>query len=1035
MLTLKLKMKQIFKNKWFVSWTTLVLLLMFSSFATTKLHAQQRITGTVIGTDGTPIPGVTVLQKGTSRGTATDFDGNYSLELITGSKTLVFSALSYETKEISIGNKTNIIVTLAEDVAALEEVVVIGYAPIERKKVLGAISTVKSESIEQASPVQAFDAVQGKLAGVQILSNNGPGAGFDIRVRGVSTFGSGTQPLYVVDGQQLDDIDNLDPSDIASLEVLKDGATAAIYGSKAANGVVLITTKSGKSGKLSLDVSTLTGINTLVGDIAVANTAQRILYERLRSNNTNNLTTQERDSLSLLSRNSYDLQALLTRPAFRHQTNVALSGGGDKTRFYWNSGFLNEDGVVRNSDYRRINTQIKVDIDVTKKLKFGTNARLSYEKQNGINSGAVLQQIVERIPYFPLFEPNGDYVPTLFGRQNPLAQADLRTQDNRNFRAQIFNYAQLTLLPKLTVKSTLGINYRSNKRNDFTPGFLVGNGGTGDSNGRERQDLTYDIQQENYLNYKNSFGKHDVAAFAGMQIQKYFREYSDFSSIFNSDIVTTFNNATPGAIISNNFDERHNLYSLFAGVNYDFADKYLVGGTIRRDGSSRFGDENEFGYFPSATLGWRISNENFLIESNVVNNLLIRASWGIVGNERVGNYEFTGAFEPGFVYNGLSGVAPTRLGNSELGWEETESKNLGFDLSMFKNRLEINFDLWEKNTTGLLAVTPLPEESGFAGIRRNVGAVNNRGIDFSITGTLLKSKDFSWRSNFNIGLLENEVIKLDGGTPFDSGNYRIEEGQPIGNIFGYNNLGIFQYNESNAFTPEGVQLTPNFDNSGTFVNYTLNGSEYTGTVNQLRAANQTLQGGDVIWEDLDGNFIIDAEDRKIIGNGLATVYGGFSHDIRYKNFNVSLLFDYSLGQDIYRRYDETRNDLNSANETPSPDYILGSWREPGDITEYPRLSRVPQQRLRPNSFYVTDGDFIKWRYIRFNYSLSNKVLENIPGIKAVSINLALNNVLTWTNYIGYNPELGNRGNALQVNQDDLRYPNDREIILGLKVQF
>ncbi|WP_159447300.1 SusC/RagA family TonB-linked outer membrane protein [Cellulophaga tyrosinoxydans] len=1028
-------MKQNFKTKWFVSGITLVLLLMFSSFTTTKLHAQQRIKGTVIGIDGTPIPGVTVLQKGTSRGTATDFDGNYSLELITGSKTLVFSALSYETKEISIGNKTNIIVTLAEDVAALEEVVVIGYAPIERKKVLGAISTVKSESIEQASPVQAFDAVQGKLAGVQILSNNGPGAGFDIRVRGVSTFGSGTQPLYVVDGQQLDDIDNLDPSDIASLEVLKDGATAAIYGSKAANGVVLITTKSGKSGKLSLDVSTLTGINTLVGDIAVANTAQRILYERLRSNNTNNLTTQERDSLSLLSRNSYDLQALLTRPAFRHQTNVALSGGGDKTRFYWNSGFLNEDGVVRNSDYRRINTQIKVDIDVTKKLKFGTNARLSYEKQNGINAGAVLGQIVARIPYYPLFEPNGDYVPTLFGRQNPLAQADLRTQDNRNFRAQIFNYAQLTLLPKLTVKSTLGINYRSNKRNDFTPGFLVGNNGTGDSNGRERQDLTYDIQQENYLNYKNSFGKHDVAAFAGMQIQKYFREYSDFSSIFNSDIVTTFNNATPGAIISNNFDERHNLYSLFAGVNYDFADKYLVGGTIRRDGSSRFGDENEFGYFPSATLGWRISNENFLIESNVVNNLLIRASWGIVGNERVGNYEFTGAFEPGFVYNGLSGVAPTRLGNSELGWEETESKNLGFDLSMFKKRLEINFDLWEKNTTGLLAVTPLPEESGFAGIRRNVGAVNNRGIDFSITGTLLKSKDFSWRSNFNIGLLENEVIKLDGGTPFDSGSYRIEEGQPIGNIFGYNNLGIFQYNESNAFTPEGVQLTPNFDNSGTFVNYTLNGSEYTGTVNQLRAANQTLQGGDVIWEDLDGNFIIDAEDRKIIGNGLATVYGGFSHDIRYKNFNVSLLFDYSLGQDIYRRYDETRNDLNSANETPSPDYILGSWREPGDITEYPRLSRVPQQRLRPNSFYVTDGDFIKWRYVRFNYSLSNKVLENIPGIKAVSINLALNNVLTWTNYIGYNPELGNRGNALQVNQDDLRYPNDREIILGLKVQF
>ncbi|WP_242204052.1 SusC/RagA family TonB-linked outer membrane protein [Aestuariivivens insulae] len=1013
----------------------LLLVLVFSSFTSVNLEAQNRITGTVTGTDGFPIPGVNVVQKGTSNGASTDFDGKFSLLLQSGSQTLVLSYIGYKTQEVAIGSQTTLNISLEEDIAALDEVVVIGYAPIERKKVLGSLVSVKAESIEQATPVQAFDAVQGKLSGVQILSNNGPGNGFDIKIRGVSTFGSGTSPLYVVDGQQLDNIDNINPDNIASLEVLKDGATAAIYGAQAANGVVLITTKSGKTGKMRLDISTVTGINALVGDLPVANTKERLLYESLRRNNSTTLLGQERDSLSLLNRNSYDLQKLLTRPAVRHQTNVSLSGGTDKVKYYWNTGFLNEDGIVRNSGYKRVNTQVKLDINATNKLKAGTRVALSYENQGGIATGNVLQQLVERIAYYPLFEPNGDFTPTLFGRQNPIANAELRTIDNRNFRAQIFNYVQLEILPKLTLKSTLGINFRLQKRDDFTPSLLIGNGGGGTPRGRERNYLSYRIQNENFVNYKNSFGKHDVAAFAGMQITKDVREFSDFSSLFNDDLIQTFNNTAPMAITSASENSRNNLYSLFGGINYDFADKYLIGATIRRDGSSRFGDENEFGIFPSANVGWRISSEGFLKGSSTINNLLLRASYGVVGNQAIPNYEFTGALSPGFNYAGLGGVAPTRLGNSDLKWERTESTNLGFDLSMFKNRLTLNFDVWEKKTTDLLAITPLPEESGFAGIRRNVGAVENRGIDISITGTILKTKDFTWSSNFNIGLLENEVTKLDGGLPFDSGQFRVEEGEPIGNMFGYKNLGIFPYTESNAFTPEGVQLTPVFDGDGAFLSYTLNGAEYAGDIERLKAANRTLEGGDIYWEDVDGNFVIDANDRQIIGNGLSTVFGGFSHDLRYKNLSVSLLFDYSLGNDIYRRYDETRNDLNSSNETPGPDRIYGAWREPGDITEYPRLTRVPQQRLRPNSFYVTDGSFIKWRYIRFNYALNKKFLEKIPGVKALSFNLAVNNVLTWTNYIGYNPELGTRGNPLQPNVDNLRYPNDRELILGLKVQF
>lgn len=895
------------------------------------------ITGTILASDGMPIPGVNILEKGTNNGVVSDFDGKYSITLRGGTKTLIFSYIGYKTIERSVGAETLVNVTLEEDSQNLDEVVVIGYAPVERKKVLGSISTVKAESIEQATPVQAFDAVQGKLAGVQILSNNGPGQGFDIRIRGVSTFGSGTSPLYVVDGQQLDNIDNIDPNDIASLEVLKDGATAAIYGSKAANGVVLITTKSGKAGDLKIELSQTTGFNTLVGDLPVVNSQERFLLEKKRSGNLENLPRIERDSLSLLRRNDYDLQDLLTRPGVRNQTNISVSGGSDKITFFWNTGYLNEEGVVINSNYKRINTQLKLDAKVSNKLKLGTRISLTHQDKSGLTEGGVFTHLVERLPYLPLYQPDGTFTPTIAGRKNPLAFANLQVRDDRDYRIQTFNYAQLQLFPNLTLKSTLGINWRFRKRDDFDTRLIANRFNTGSNQGRVRQAMTYDIQQENFINYKNNWGNHDLGAFAGMQIQRYFIENTDFRSrILNNEYVQTLNNASPGSITGdNNLNERHNLFSLFAGFNYDYADKYLIGATIRRDGSSRFGDENEYGIFPSATLGWRVSNENFLKESEFLTNLLFRASWGVVGNERIGNYLFTGALEPGYAYDGISGIAPTRLGNPELSWEETESVNLGMDLSLLRNRLEINFDLWQKNTTGLLATTPLPEESGFTGIVRNVGAVDNKGIDFNISGTIIDSKNFTWSSNFNIGFLENEVTKLDGGTEFyPAGRYLVREGEPIGNIFGYKNLGVYQYNESNAYSDDGSRLTPNFDSGGNFTNYTLNGSEYSGNVNQIKVGGRTPEGGDIIWEDLDGDFNITADDRQIVGNGLATTYGGFSHDIRYKNLSLNFLFDFSLNHDIYSRWDEDRNDLAAGAESPGPERVYGAWFEQGDETIY-----------------------------------------------------------------------------------------------------
>lgn len=1013
--------------------------LMFFGLLSLSLTAQNKtVSGTITGPQGSPLPGVNVVQKGTSNGVSADFDGNYSITLVEGSNILVFSSLGFAEVEETVGTRTTINVTMQEDSESLDEVVVIGYAQVEREKVLGALSSAKSEQIVQAAPTSAFDGIQGRLSGVQIQSNGGPGAGFDINIRGTSTFSGGdNSPLYVVDGQQLDNIDNIDPNDIESLEVLKDGATAAIYGSRGANGVVLITTKSGKRGDITVDVTGLTSVTSLIGAVPVANTRQRLFYEDNRRGDNESLTGNQRDSLNLLFRNSFDLQDLITRAGIRNQVNVAVSGGGEKTSAYWNVGFLNDEGIVVNSDYKRINNRFKVDFRPNEKITIGSNLNVSFEEQNGLSEGQVFQQLVERIAYFPVFEPDGSFTPEIAGRQNPVAEANLRTIKERDWRGQSFSFAEYKITPSLSIKSTLGLNFRYIKNNQFNP-ILVNNPRSPIPTGSVRDRLNYDVQQENFFNYNNKFGLHTLGLFGGMQIQRFSFEGFEIEANFNSDDVQTFNNADPTSLAINTgrtINSDNSLFSLFGGFNYDFDNRYLVGATIRRDGSSRFGPENKYGLFPSATLGWRISNEAFLRDSNTLSKLLLRASYGVTGNQQIDNFEFVSAFAPGFIYDGISGVAPTRLGNTTIQWEETESINLGFDLGMFQNRLTVNFDVWRKNTTSLLADVPLAEESGYEGIRRNVGSLENRGIDLSVGGTVLQTEDFRWNSNFNFSFQENEVTELFEGTPFESGQYRVEEGEPIGNIYGFKNLGIFRYDESNAFTDDGVQLTPNFNASGEFVNYTLNGQEYTGDFNQLENANNVLQGGDIIWDDVDGDFNITADDRQIIGNGLPKFFGGFSNEFIYKNLSLSFLFDYTLGNDIYRRWDEQRNDLNSSNETPGPDRIENAWMNPGDITVYPRLNREPQNRERPNSFFVTDGSYIKLRFVRLNYNMPTQLIDRLGWLKGMSFNVSLNNFFTWTNYPGYNPELGNRGNPLQPGLDQLRYPNEREIILGLSFKL
>jgi TonB-linked SusC/RagA family outer membrane protein len=993
------------------------------------------VTGKVTsGDDNEPLPGVSVLIKGLTRGTTTDSEGAFSLPVPGPNSVLVFSFVGYVSKEIPVGNRTNFNVVLDEDLKSLEEVVVVGYNTTARKNILGSVGSVKADQIEQTTPVNAFDAVQGRLAGVQISSNGGPGAGAEIRIRGTSTFSGGVNPLYIVDGQQLDDIDNLNPADIASIEVLKDGASAAIYGSKSANGVVIITTKTGKPGELKLDVDYTRVYSTLASSIPTANTRQRFFYENVRSGNAPDV--RNADSLSMVYQNSHDLQALLTKTGIRDQVNVSLSGGSPKMRFYWNNGYMNEAGVVLNSNYSRFNSRYKLNLELNKRINAGTTLNLSYEMTKGLNENTVFQQIAERIPYFPIFEPNGSYTPEIAGRQNPIAEALFTRRDQRNFRAQAFNFLELEILPSLTFKTTLGVNFRLRKDNDFDPSIVqtVGRPATGS----ESQALSYDILQENYFNFRKKIGNHSFGALVGMSTQRWNDEISNLRAIaFLSDNIETFNNVSELNLGQTNTDKyRHSLLGVFGDLSYDYKGKYLLKGTLRRDGSSRFGADKRFGYFPSFSAGWRISDEEFLKGGAFFDNLLLRASYATTGNERIGNYESLLLYRPGFYYDGTNGVATFQLSNPNLGWESTISSNVGLDLSILKSRLTLSVDFWKKVTRDLLYDVPLPEESGFTDVRQNIGSVENRGIDLNLGGIVFRKGSFEWFSSFNISFIQNKVLELADEDGFQSGNFFIKEGEPLGNFFGYKNLGVFPTSDHNAFANDGTQLSPVFDDAGKLSGYTLGGSPYSGKVNKLRVGGNTLGGGDIQWQDLDNNFVIDGFDRQVIGNGLPKIFGGFTNEFKYKAFTLATLIDYQFGNEIFRNYDQQRNDLNSANETPGPERIEGAWLKNGDIAEYATLDRNrTQNRLGPNSQYVSKGEYIRLRSIRLNYRLPGRIAKKAGFIDNASVFASVNNIVTFTNYPGFNPELGSRGNALQIGQDNLRYPNKRDFVVGVKIGF
>lgn len=1008
------------------------------------------VKGVVLDEAGETLPGATVTEKGTKNVAATDLDGKFTIKVSKNGATLIVSYVGYVTKEVT--SKPDMKVILSENSKNLDEVVVVGYGTMKKRDVTGAISSISSKDIEQKMATNVFEALQGQTAGIQIISGSGqPGETSSIKIRGTSTFSAdGVKPLYIVDGIPLDDIDGINPTDIASMEILKDAASAAIYGSRSANGVIIITTKQGEAGKPRIDVKYNHSWGTLSHKLAQANRADRRYYDNARrqyflDNNIGNADESIQmiqDSLNVFFNVDNDYQDMILQTAQKDQVDISVGGGSDKIKYFINTGYFNERGIVPNTAFQRLTTRINSDYKPVKWMNMGSRIALTYSKKEGINENALLNAMLSRRPYFSTYYPDGSLVGVFNGQKNPIAQVEYTTDFTDAYKGNFYQFFEFDIYKGLKFRTNINANFSLSKRKKLYPSIITDEWQKSNEGGSYNY-LGWNWMNEDYFSYSHKWGDHNFSAMAGFSAQRWSNQNEILVGTNSStDYIYTMNafasNLTQTS--TGTWQTSHSLASLFARITYDYKGRYLLTANVRRDGSSRFAENNKWGNFPSASVGWRISDEKFMqFAKPALDDAKIRVSYGVTGNESIGNYDYVYTYSPSTIYDGVGGVSATRIGKDNLKWEETKQFDIGLDLSFWNSRLTATFDYYDKYTSGLLADYELPKESGFSTMKTNVGEVSNRGFEVAIAGDIIRTKNFRWNASFNISRNINQIERLSEGKAYLEGDlWWMQEGGRIGDFYGYKYINVFQYDESNAFA-EGSwqQLTPVFEN-GVFQNkYLLNGTEYTGKVLQKTLPNgKPFRGGDINWEEPEGSRdgIIDDNDRMIIGNALPDVTGGLSTQFTYKDWSLFISFYYSLGGEIYNFGEHNRNMFKYTGTTPSPDVIYNTWLKQGDIALYPRPYNDEYDNARyANSFYVEDGSFIRLQNVRLSYNLPKNWCRKC-GVKGINLYAFVNNALTWTKYSGFDPEFST-SDPLQIGRDNYRYPKKREYGVGMSVNF
>ncbi|REG90117.1 SusC/RagA family TonB-linked outer membrane protein [Winogradskyella sediminis] len=973
---------------------TVILLAML---VISTVHAQEKtISGNVTDSGGLPIPGVSVIIKGTTTGTTTDFDGFYQLKgSYTDTSIVVFSYIGMTTVERLVGTEDEINVVLEEDLQMLNEVVVVGYGTQEKKDITGSVSIVDSESFESRPNTQVGSLLQGQSAGVQVTSNSGkPSAGFSIRIRGTNSINAGSEPLYVVDGVPTTDTRSINPSDIDSISILKDASSTAIYGAQGANGVVLITTKRGTTDKPKISLDTYTGFNEVWKTISVLN------GEQYRDLMTEMGLTTDWDSYTERT----DWQDEIFQSGFSQNYQLSLSGRSDGTNYYVSAGYVSQEGAIRSSELDRSNFKINLDQKVTDWLKIGTRiAYTSYRDvditdNTNVNSGGVLLGALTTPSIIGIYNEDGSFTSNPFQNwENPLSSTDGSEREYNSQRLLGNIYLDATFLKDFTYRFNYGIDNSNGIYDFFLDPFRTGYGRALNGQSINTTNSTKYYIVENTLNYKKNINKHNIEVLLGSVNQKYLWENSSIETRnFASESVTTPNGGSEIFGASATKSEKSNT-SFISRLNYAFDDKYLLTANFRADGSSTFGPDERWGYFPSFSLGWRVSNENFLENVDFISDLKIRAGWGIVGNDQIGNYAYLGTVGSGANYP-IGGVAqpgtyPGTIENLSLKWEESEQTNVGIDIQFLDNRIGFTADAYVKNTSDLLLNAPLPTSTGFSSAIQNIGELQNKGLEFTLNTKNILSDKFEWSSGFNISFNENEVTNLVGqellqGSIAGRGEATlVKEGLPLGTLYGY----IFG----------GVDPTT--------------GNAY------------------YINQNGESTFTPDADDRVIIGDANPDFFYSVTNTISYKGFDLFVFLQGSQGNDILNA---TRIELEGMSDPKNQSTeVLNRWRQPGDITDIPRSSFGNTDNSRISTRFVEDGSYLRFKAITLSYNFPESMIQHAK-LSALKLYVTGENMFTITNYSGYDPEVNSFGSSNTVRGIDFgTYPQTRNLIFGMSVTF
>ncbi|WP_420148027.1 SusC/RagA family TonB-linked outer membrane protein [Spirosoma sp.] len=1021
----------------------LLILSIFTMGVWAKVPADQPVSGTVLDEKGSPLVGVNIQIRGTSRGTTSDARGGYRIEVPNGNAVLVFSYIGYRKQEITVNNQSIINVSLEADAGSLEEVVVVGYGTQKRSSLTGAVSTVTPKEITALPVPNVASALQGRVPGVSVVNNGGPGSAPIVQIRGVGSINYASGPLYVIDGVPTGDLNSFNTNDIESLEVLKDASSAAIYGSRAANGVILITTKKGgRDSKIRVTLDSYVGTQSAWRKVDVLNRDQYVQYATALTTNAgialpsrlSNLNTPIYDGATQTfaqTETNWQNEIFQNAPIAQHQ--LSLSGGNAVSRFFASGAYFKQDGIMVGTNFERGSLRLNSDHQVAKFLTIGQTLTAAYSNQRGETTGdrSQVMHAIRMMPYWPTTDPTkaGGYsAPTAADGsdpENPLRAPNMDITRTKFLKAFATVYADVRLTSFLKYRFNYGVDLGFSNGSTFNP--IYNDGYIQRVSATVSQTRNTNISQviTNQLTFDKTFGKHTLNALAVVETQKILSTGFTGSGVRPNNDLDVIQGVSNPSVSSTRAEI--DLLSYVGRVNYDYDGKYLISASIRRDGSSLFAPGNKWGNFPSASVGWRINQENFMKGLTNLSELKLRVSYGKTGFNGIANYAWQSlvsadATQYPFGSATTLGSFFNTLGNTELKWETTDMVNGGIDLGLFNNKITFTGEIYNRFTDGLILAVPIPNSIGYSNAPvANIGSMKNWGYEFQAGYNYAKG-DLRWNLSANVGITRNRVLSLAtptaaiyAGLNADYGGFDItktEVGQPIQSFYGWKVDGIFQ-NQAEINAANAVD-----------------GNDKT--LYQDKAA-----PGDIRFKDINGDGKIDANDRTYLGSYLPNFNYGANFSGTYKNFDFTLYLQGTAGNKIYNGTKVvTQGMLRLFNAGTA---VLNAWTPTNTNTDVPRaISGDPNNNSRTSDRFVEDGSYMRLKNLTIGYSIPSKALGSLTNnvVNKVRVYVSSQNLLTFTKYTGYDPEVGSRnGTLLRSGIDYANYPQPRTILAGLQITF